>query len=131
MKTHYYHCTATGLIMRSEHAQAQAEILPAAEGAKLLRDQERATLLERLTPGQTVYTILRHVSASGMQRRISLRTIHDGALISLDHSASVVTGRKLHDDGGIVCDVAGMDMGFDLVDALSDAMGIKLRHEWT
>jgi hypothetical protein len=130
MKTQYYRCTATGLIMRSEHPQAQAEKLPATEGAKLLREQELDTLHRLLKPGQTVYPILRHVSASGMQRRISLRTVHYGVLVALDYPASVVTGRKLHAKGGLVCHGVGMDMGFDLVESLSNATGLNLRHEW-
>jgi hypothetical protein len=53
-----------------------------------------------------------------MQCRISLHTIHKGELIPLDHAASVLTGRTLSDEGGIVCNGCGMDMGFDLVYSL-------------
>ena len=36
------------------------------------RDEARGMLLKILSPGDTVYTIVRHVSRSGMQREISL-----------------------------------------------------------
>ena len=35
------------------------------------RDEARERLLEMLRPGDTVHTILRHVSRSGMSRSIS------------------------------------------------------------
>ena len=38
---------------------------------KAERDQARETLRKYIKPGDTVWTILRHVSRSGMQRRIA------------------------------------------------------------
>lgn len=90
-------------------------------------------LLRTVEPGDTVYTIIRHVSRSGMQRAISLvaidRTtiilpIDSGAKIaalgrdsvtSIDYFAARALGWRIHKHGGIVVDVCGMDMGFRLV----------------
>ena len=107
-----------------------------------------------------MYTILRHVSASGMQRRISLcipctetdgRTTM-GHILNLDHSVAIAIAidAKLHPKGGIVVNGCGMDMGFELVYRLGSALwpngtdephgtrngepdregGYALKHQW-
>jgi hypothetical protein len=73
-------------------------------------------LREMLPPGSTARTILRHVSASGMTRWISV--VIDGE----DYSwlAARAMGAKLDPKyGGIKRVGCGMDMGFDLVYSLS------------
>lgn len=52
------------------------------------KDEAAERLREILKPGDTVYCILRHVSRSGMQRRISLYTLHDGEPRWLDGYAA-------------------------------------------
>lgn len=81
--------------------------------------EARAALLEWLQPGDTVHTILRHVSTSGMSRRISLIKIHEGDTISLDYQAAKLMDCRIADKGGIVASGCGMDMGFHLVYNLS------------
>lgn len=93
------------------------------------RDRETAiaTLREDLRPGDTVHTVLRHVTSSGMTRWIDCYYI--------DHRAPIVAGRELqyiswyvghavdspvngaHD--GVKRGGCGMDMGFDLVYSLA------------
>lgn len=106
-------------------------------------DAEKNEAIERLLqvvePGDTVYTILRHVSRSGMQREISLVAIdrsviakldgdiaaryvtdviaklsHD-ALTTIDYWAARALGYRTGKHGGIVVGGCGMDMGFHLV----------------
>lgn len=81
---------------------------------------ERAKAIERLRaampPGTTVYTILRHVSRSGMMRHISVKTEMQG---QWDYPVAVVTGTTLAEREGIKVSGAGMDMGFHLVYSLS------------
>lgn len=79
-------------------------------------------LREVLKPGDRVYTILRHVSRSGMSRSISLvivATTSDGCDKSpweISHLAARAMGDKLdRERGGIKISGAGMDMGFALV----------------
>ena len=118
----------------------ECEQLTRAEGEKIYRAQVLADTKKKIKPGQTIYCTFRSVSASGMQRRISLHTIHKGKLIPLDHAASVLTGRTLSDKGGIVCHGCGMDMGFEIVYNLSMALfcpdeydhdaAYSLKHEW-
>ena len=78
--------------------------------------QARQFLLETLKPGDTVKTILRHVSRSGMSRSISLvKNDRD-----LSYFAAVVMGDNIDQNhGGIKIGGCGMDMGFALVYNLS------------
>ena len=88
-------------------------------------EQTRETLRAMLRPGDTVYTILRHVSQSGMRRRISLVVIRGGEPSWIDSSAlCVLEGKRFQakDKEGITVDGCGMDMGFDLVYRLGSAL---------
>lgn len=85
--------------------------------------QEKQESLERLRewlkPGDTVYTILRHVSRSGMYRAISLVKIVDGQTIDLSwNAAKLLEG---YDEKHQACRASGCgtDMGFHLVYNLS------------
>ncbi len=85
-------------------------------------------LREMLSPGATVYTILRHRAKSGMFRVISLAIIsedHNGkpTIFCIDGRACDVLGytyNTKHD--GIPTGGCGMDMGFHLVYNLSRAL---------
>lgn len=82
------------------------------------------TLQGMIKPGDTVYTVLRHVSRSGMSRRIDLYIIGD------DKRPHFITGmaaaamgmRWDRDKGGIIAGGCGMDMGFHLVYNLSQVL---------
>lgn len=79
-------------------------------------DQLRALL----PPGTIVHTILRHVSRSGMLRRIDPLIVVDGDFRYLTYSACVVLDEPPQYAGdGIRMGGAGMDMGFSLVYDLS------------
>ena len=56
------------------------------------KEAERAEAIEslkkRLKPGDTVYTILRHVSVSGMSRSLDVYTISDNKPLRLTWSAA-------------------------------------------
>jgi hypothetical protein len=80
--------------------------------------QQRERLLDLLKPGDTVYTILRHVSRSGMMRHVSLYTIKDAGPVYLDYSVACVLGNSLA-DRGVKVGGCGMDVGFHLVYNLS------------
>ena len=71
------------------------------------------------------YVICRHVSQSGMSRTISLHYFDSkaGRMFHLNYAAAVILDRRQdRTRDGIVCKGCGMDMGFDLVYALSCAM---------
>lgn len=78
------------------------------------------TLRVLLLPGTKVYTILRHVSKSGMMREISAKAIDgDGDMMNLDYYVSRVVGDPIGRHGGIRVPGCGMDMGLHLVYILS------------
>lgn len=117
----------------------------------------KAKLRSMLKPGDTVYSILRHVSASGMSQRISFVIVTspddegEASLMDITRSVAIATGRNLSNRGiGLVVGGCGMDMGFSVVYGLGKALwpsgtpephrhrngkpdsdgGYALRHEW-
>lgn len=96
------------------------------------RDDARAKLREWLKPGDTVWTVLRHVSRSGMQRTISLVLIKDDGrgngpeVWDIDGTVARALGLTFdRDRGGVKVDGASMDIGFWLVYELSRALWPK------
>lgn len=91
----------------------------------LAKAESARTLRKLLQPGDTVQTILRHVSSSGMSRRISCVVTRDGNVQDITwHVARVleepIKGRAGYvQDAGITQGGCGMDMGFNLVYNLS------------
>lgn len=92
-------------------------------------EEAQAQLHTLLKPGDTVYTILRHCSKSGMHRRISLLT---GDMHSLDWLiVKAGWGKFRGGNEGLVAEGCGMDMGFALVYNLGRAMwpcGTEVAH---
>lgn len=91
------------------------------------REEARGKLLQGfdLAPGDTVWTVLRHLSDSGMSRSISLLIPADNGhrIQQLDYWAARVLDLKIHQKrGGLIIGGAGMDMGFHLVYELSRAL---------
>ena len=79
------------------------------------RSESRQTLLELLKPGDTVYTVLKHVSRSGMMRHIQLKLVRDGDICDITYHAACAMGDSIAKDGGIRVSGCGMDMGFALI----------------
>lgn len=76
-----------------------------------------------LRPGATVYTILRHVSSSGMTRAISAVLVRESQILDISYPLAQLVGSKVNErHGGITRGGCGMDMGFDLVYSLSAAL---------
>jgi hypothetical protein len=70
---------------------------------------------EMIKPGDTIYTVLRHCSKSGMTRHIDLYAIVDGENRYLSGYAATIMRDRIAKTGGIVVTGCGMDMGFSLV----------------
>jgi len=91
------------------------------------RDKVRTELLKKLKPGDTVYTVLRHVSRSGMMRRISALTIksvrgQEPEIRQYEHELDILCGFKMGEPEGNIIGGCGMDIGFSLVQQLSRAL---------
>ena len=128
---------ATRLTRKEGKARVAAQC--AAELRKFLKiDEWIATLARRECDLPAVYTVLRHVSRSGMRRRIDLYAVVDNKPVYLTGYAAGLMGERVHKDGGIVMNGCGMDMGFELVYRLSKALwpddgaasGYNLIHRW-
>jgi hypothetical protein len=92
------------------------------QAARKREEQAEAVtrLREILKPGDTVYTVLRHVSSSGMSRDIDLYVFRDDKPFWLTGYAATATGQRRAPKGsGIRIGGCGMDMGFALVYGLS------------
>lgn len=105
---------------------------------ELARMRLREILAEQEKP--LIYTVLRHVSSSGMSRDISLKTVQDGELIDITYTAAEALGEKVKEKNGrrvIRVGGCGMDMGFHLVYSLSSVLyaneeraGYKIQQAW-
>jgi hypothetical protein len=88
------------------------------------KEEARAELRKICKPGDTLHTILRHVSRSGMSRRISVIKIEkDGSHVDLDwlvEKAGIAKSRR--DKRGLMMGGCGMDMGFALVYSISSSL---------
>lgn len=86
------------------------------------RDDAITTLRAMLSPGQTVYCLLRRVSASGMSRDISFYALDDGSMRFLDGLMSKALGMTRSKRDGLKVQGCGMDMGFATVYDLGRAL---------
>jgi hypothetical protein len=107
------------------------------------KQEQIARLREWMPKGSTVYTILRHVSASGMSRDISIVCIHPEEagtgtrwISHPNYAVSKVLGYRLVIKNGsdaVRVNGCGMDMGHHLAHSLAHALygdGYALSHEW-
>jgi hypothetical protein len=125
---------ADGFVMETDRPENHPEgkKITKAEGERLQAERAKQSLLNILKKGDTVYTVLRHVSASGMSRRIDLYTFQDSKKIYLTGYYAMMRGETPPRDGYKVGG-CGMDMGFHLVHGLSYRLfgdDYALRHEW-
>lgn len=70
----------------------------------------------RIKPGETIYTVLRHVSASGMSRAIDVVIMRQNKPMRISHLVAAIGHYSLdprHE--GLKVGGAGMDMGFHVV----------------
>lgn len=86
------------------------------------RNEDLARLRGWIKPGDTLYTILRHVARSGMQRTVSV-VLGGEEPMDISGYAAVVLGMSRDDKtGGVKVGGCGMDAGFHVVHNLSYAL---------
>lgn len=97
--------------------------LSKAEQARRLEEKEQAIVRLRdiYKPGDTVTTVIRHVSRSGMSRSISvLGPDVEDFVEDLSYLVARALGDKVDQkNGGVIVGGCGIDMGFHLVYSLS------------
>lgn len=87
------------------------------------RDEAIQHLRSVLKPGDTVYTVLRHCSRSGMSRSISACIGEGSEITDITYWAATAMGDRLDaKNGGVKMGGCGMDMGFALVYNLSSVV---------
>jgi len=102
------------------------------------KQEQIAKLKEWMPEGSTIYTILRHVSSSGMMRCVSVVVFdkETGRPFHPNYATAKAIGYKLTTKNGCDClkiGGCGFDAGHDVVYALSHALygnGGSLRQEW-
>lgn len=88
-----------------------------------VEQKARERLREVCKPGDTLHTILRHVSRSGMSRSISVVISGEDEPWDVSYLVARALGRKIDQtNGGVKVSGCGMDMGFALVYELSYAL---------
>ncbi len=115
------------------------------KGAKAEVEQAHKTraiegLKKDLPPGTTIYTILKHVSSSGMMRTVDMVYVKNGEIVRASPSALEEAGLGYKYDnnaGGWRIGGAGMDMGFAIVYDVSTKLygheergGYALKQRW-
>lgn len=88
---------------------------------------ERQAAIERIRewvkPGDTLWTDVKHVSQSGMQRSIRVYLVEDSGVRNISYTvAQAIDHRHDGDRGAVKTNGGGMDMGFALVYALSSSL---------
>lgn len=96
------------------------------KASKAERAEAIAKLRKELKPGMTVHTILRHVSKSGMSRRIDVVLIKRNDTRYLTWLVAKACGYRSQGNGeGVVVGGCGMDMGFEVVYNIGRALWPK------
>ena len=131
----YYMRDSSGHVFTTEHPEyhKNCEVIPATKGKAAIAAWSKDALRKYISPGATIYTVIRKVSASGMSRCIDVYAIVDNKPVYLSGYASNALGWKMSKDSGIIVSGCGMDTGFHLVSSLCSALGVnyqEVKQEW-
>lgn len=101
--------------------------LPQTKGKALYIQQTKEKVKRLLSGVDTIYGIIRKVSASGMSRDIDLYIIKDNKPVYLTGYASIILGYSMSKDRGMKVQGCGMDMVFHCVSSLAESVGIDYK----
>jgi hypothetical protein len=126
-------------------ATAPKKITKKEEKALEIQEAKKQLLAHYVSEGDTVYTVLRSVSSSGMSRTLSLKVAKEGKILDLTYYAGIVLDWPIVEVNGsraLRVGGCGMDMGFHTVYTLSRVLfreegeqlhcdaGYALNHAW-
>ena len=123
MKTYYMQQNGEVFRTCNPEYHKQAKKLSLAKGKELYRYQCKQKVITMLDAVDTVYGIVRHVSASGMSRDIDLYIIRDNRPVYLTSYASTILDYPMSKNRGMKVGGCGMDMVFHCVSALAESIG--------
>lgn len=102
--------------------------------AKSEIENAKDKLISLLSETDTIYTVLRSVSKSGLSRVISFHVVNDNKeIVNINYYIKVLLGCKFSKSlDGLKIVGCGMDMGFHVVHTLLRELGIdkKIGHRW-
>lgn len=90
-------------------------------------------LISLLSDTDTIYTVLRSVSKSGLSRVISFYIIDNKEIVNINYYIKTLLGYKFNKTrDGLIIKGGGMDMGFHVIHTLKHKLGIseKISHRW-
>ncbi len=90
-------------------------------------------LISLLSETDTIYTVFRSKSKSGLSRSIGFFIIKDGDVHFINHDIAKLLGYRFNKFfDGLIVKGCGMDMGFHVVTSLLRELGIseKISHRW-
>ena len=98
----------------------------------MCKDEAIKRLKQWIRPSNIIYVVLRHVSTSGMSRRLDFYVIKHNQPIRITYLIAYALGYRLSKvDDALVVQGCGMDMGFSVVYSLGRCLfpkGGSLRH---
>ncbi len=90
-------------------------------------------LISLLQDTDTIYTVLRSASKSGLSRSISFFIIKNGDIHYINHDIAKLLGYRFNKFfDGLIVKGCGMDVGFHVVHTLLRELGagLTIRHRW-
>ena len=91
-------------------------------------------LIGLLSDTDTIYTVLRSVSKSGLSRSISFYVVDNNKeIVNINYYIKTLLGYKFNKTrDGLIVKGGGMDMGFHVVHTLLRELnaGLKIGHRW-
>jgi hypothetical protein len=97
------------------------------------REEIKQQLKRDLKNCDTLYTLVDHVSQSGMTRDIRVFMIKDNKPLNISYKVAKVLKRRQGKNTGVRVQGCGMDMGFEIVYNLSRCLfkdGYKINQRW-
>lgn len=108
----------SGLVIETDSPELHPEGIQLTKkaGKAAMIEQSKTQLLKWLKPGDTVFTILRHVSRSGMCRHIAILVqTPEGHMQEISSYVADLLDHRRAKDGSLIVGGCGMDMGFSIV----------------
>jgi predicted nucleotidyltransferase len=98
------------------------------------RDTAIQKLREVITPGATIYVVLRRKNQLGTCRWLEFYHVHDGELKRITWDVALaIQCEYCREHDAVKVTGSGLDVGFASVDSLGDALfstGRALKHRW-
>ena len=127
MSKSYYVRLGSGTIIKTDDVSRwpEGERMTATAGKAALKAESMKALRRMLKPGDTVHCVLRHISKSGMFRRIDFYKVRRGDMLYLSGHMANVLDLNIGDKDGLPVGGCGRDMGFAMVYDLARSMWPK------